>query len=143
MVEKKLQYDIKPNFQLESPEYASEFIIAIKVFLAWEAAEWAKINPLLQARVPAQSPTNDDIKAIKQLMRGRFAQRFFLKLTHLTLTTRLEIYNNGWKRLFGILQTSKLYDETGVRDRPENGDSSLATWDGFFSMISSGHLYRV
>lgn len=35
---------------------------------------------------------------------------------------------------------SSLTKHVGVRDRPENGDFSLAISDGFFSMVSSGHL---
>lgn len=48
----KVQYDTEPYYQLESPEYASEFIIAINAFsTTGEAAERAKGNPLMQARI--------------------------------------------------------------------------------------------
>lgn len=45
-------------------------------FLTGEAAEWAKDNPLMQARITTQSPTNDGFQAIKQLMQDRFPQHF-------------------------------------------------------------------
>lgn len=76
MIETKLQYYINPYCQLGSPAYASEFIIAIKFFLTGEAAEWAKDNPLMQARITTQSPTNDGVQAIKRLMQNRSPQHF-------------------------------------------------------------------
>ncbi len=67
---------ISIHCQLGSPAYASEFIIAIKFFLTGEAAEWAKDNLLIQARITTQSPTNDGVQAIKQLIQDRFPQHF-------------------------------------------------------------------
>lgn len=71
---KKLQYDLKPYYQLGSPTFASKYIEALDAFLIGEAAEWAKDNPLIQARIPKQSPTSDDVEIISQLMQSRFSQ---------------------------------------------------------------------
>ena len=72
---KKLQYDLKPYYQLGSPAYASEYIEALDALLIGEAAEWAEGNPLMQARITKQSPTSDDLEVISQLMQNRFPQR--------------------------------------------------------------------
>lgn len=134
MVENKLQYDIKPYCQLGSPAYASEFIIAIKNFF-WQEKQQngpRTINPLMQARITTQSPTNDGVQAIKQLMQDRFPQHFCEAHTF-DINAK---FGDLHQRLEETLLThykraSKLYDETCRCLRPENGDFSLTSWDRF------------
>lgn len=101
-------------------------------FLTGEAAEWAKDNPLMQARITTQSPTNDGVQAIKQLMQDRFPQHFCEAHTF-DINAK---FGDLHQRLEETLLThykraSKLYDETCRCRRPENGDFSLASWDRF------------
>ena len=119
---KKLQYDLKPYYQLGSSAYAFEYIEAIDVLWTEEAAEWAEGNSLMQARITKLSPTSDDVEAIKQLMQDSFPQRssevhtFDIKTEFENLRPRSdETLSAYYKRARSMME------RMGARDRPETG----------------------